>query len=54
MSNAEHGEGLGPIWLGNVACNGTEVSLNSCPHIGERNHDCVHDEDASVICGGKQ
>ena len=52
-SNARHGQGLGPIWLDNVACSGTEVSLNSCPHNGEGNHNCGHQEDAGVICGGK-
>ena len=53
-SDAKHGEGLGPIWLDDVACRGTEVSLNSCLHNGEGNHNCVHEEDAGVICGGKQ
>ena len=49
-SNAVHGQGLGTIWLDNVACSGTEASLNSCPHNGEGNHDCGHHEDAGVIC----
>ena len=49
-SRARFGQGLGPIWLDNVACSGTEVSLNSCPHNGEGIHNCGHYEDAGVIC----
>ena len=49
-SRARYGQGLGPIWLDNVACSGTEVSLNSCPHNGEGIHNCGHHEDAGVIC----
>ena len=37
------------IWLDDVACSGTEVSLNSCPHNGEGNHNCGHHEDAGVV-----
>ena len=50
-SFARHGQGLGPIWLDNVECSGTELSLNFCPHNGEGNHNCGHHEDAGVICG---
>ena len=50
---ARFGEGLGPIWLKNVACSGAEDSLNSCCHTGVGNHECGHHEDAGVICRGK-
>ncbi|KAJ8017942.1 Neurotrypsin [Holothuria leucospilota] len=47
------GLGTGPIWMDNVQCRGTEVSLSECnqPPLGE--HDCRHFEDAGVACVGK-
>ena len=52
-SNARFGEGIGPIWLDNVGCRGTEDSLFSCHHNGVGYHNCVHSEDAGVICRGE-
>ena len=43
-------DGTGRIWLDNVACNGTEQSLSSCPHNGWGAHNCFHGEDAGIEC----
>ena len=47
---AEFNEGMGPILLDDLHCDGDEMSLLECPHIGIRNHNCGHREDAGVIC----
>ncbi|XP_029998130.1 deleted in malignant brain tumors 1 protein-like [Sphaeramia orbicularis] len=48
--SAHFGEGFDPIWLDDVACSGNESSLTECQHPGFGTEDCVHDEDAGVIC----
>ena len=40
------------ILLDGVMCVGTETDLLSCPHDPIGVSDCVHTEDASVICDG--
>lgn len=47
--NAYFGAGTGRINMDNVRCTGIESSLTSCPFVAD--HNCVHSEDASVICG---
>lgn len=50
--NAHFGRGHGQVWLDDVDCTGHEKSLSDCPHRGFGEHDCDHNEDASVICSG--
>ncbi|XP_067354083.1 deleted in malignant brain tumors 1 protein-like isoform X2 [Channa argus] len=50
LSNAAFGPGSGAIWLDNVVCSGNESSITDCRHLGFGIHNCVHNEDASVVC----
>ena len=47
---ANFGQGIGPIFLDNVGCNGTESTLLSCSHRITSLHYCSHLEDAGVVC----
>ena len=57
MSPRRFGEGTGPIYLDDVECSGDESWLIDCPRRGRArtigNHNCLHLQDAGVICSGQ-
>eukprot|EP00058_Branchiostoma_floridae_P007110 XP_002592598.1 hypothetical protein BRAFLDRAFT_68921 [Branchiostoma floridae] len=49
-TEAAFGMGSGQIWLDNLACGGSETNIEHCSHNGWGSHNCVHSEDAGVVC----
>ena len=53
--SAGFGQGSGPILLDGISCNGNELILASCGHLGINvTRSCSHTEDAGVRCSGSQ
>ena len=50
FTNANFGEGSGPILLDDVACTGTEQRLEDCPSTGFCSNNCGRSKDAGVRC----
>lgn len=49
-TGALFGQGLGPIMLDEVRCDGSDHTLSQCRHNGWYDHDCIHGEDIGVTC----
>ncbi|KAI5606972.1 soluble scavenger receptor cysteine-rich domain-containing protein SSC5D-like, partial [Silurus asotus] len=47
---AEFGRGSGPIWIYDLYCRGSELTINNCS--SQAGHICDHVIDAGVICSG--
>lgn len=41
-----------PVWLDDIACNGTETALSACSHSMWGEHNCSPNRAAGVICSG--
>ncbi|XP_043984136.1 deleted in malignant brain tumors 1 protein-like isoform X2 [Gambusia affinis] len=53
-TSAYFGQGTGEIWLSDLGCSGTEVSLSECSYTGFGIRNCDHSEDAGATCAGAQ
>ncbi len=49
--DAHFGQGSGPISMALVQCSGSATALKACRSYGTQ--DCIHNEDAGVVCSGK-
>ena len=55
IGSAGFGQGSEPILLDNVFCNGSELILARCGHLGVNvTRSCSHAKDAGVRCSGLQ
>ena len=52
-STPSFGAGSGSIAFDDLDCSGDEISLLFCPHLGNFEHNCGHNEDVGVTCEGK-
>ena len=49
---AFYGQGSGRIWLNNLNCTGTELTIANCLHRGSGIGNCSHSKDAGAKCFG--
>ena len=53
LTGAAVPDGTRQIWLDDVRCIGTEISLFNCRTNLIGNHNCIHCEDIGVSCQGR-
>ena len=51
---AYYGQETGPIWLDDLICSGSELTLLQCSHRGLGNHSCSHSDYATMRCTGSK
>ena len=52
--NNYYGYETGPIWLDDLDCSGSELTLLQCSHRGLGNHNCSHSDYATMFCSGNK
>ncbi|XP_052277355.1 scavenger receptor cysteine-rich type 1 protein M130-like isoform X2 [Dreissena polymorpha] len=50
LKYGEFEQGTGKIWLDDVHCSGSEVTILHCSHDNWGSHNCDHSEDVGVVC----
>ncbi len=53
LTDAQFGQGSGPIWIKNALCSGSESTLKKCGFVPSIYQDNCLDKNVQVICSGK-
>ncbi|XP_030632688.1 scavenger receptor cysteine-rich type 1 protein M130-like [Chanos chanos] len=51
--NSQFGPGSGPIWMDEVNCSFSDITLKNCRSDGWGKHNCEDEDHAGVICSGQ-
>ncbi|KAI4879576.1 hypothetical protein NFI96_032119 [Prochilodus magdalenae] len=52
LGGAAFGRGEGQVWSEELQCRGNESQIYSCPTSPSLKHNCSHDSDVGLVCGG--